>query len=181
MCMLFIRMHYMAANAIRYSLLLVVAVFACLVHAQNSCEDLRNTYLTITSASAQLGRTILSVDGSIGTDTSNCTVCRTLLGALEQGGSGNLTIHLAGGTLQLSSPLMLSEKSHIAILGNSSQQTVISCASLSTTDIAYPYVLVSGSNDILFANITFDGCGRNTSSVQLQESDQVVFQSCVFR
>lgn len=164
---------------IRYSsILIAVVVFACFVRAEDGCDDLRATYGQISNSSQQIDRTTVFVNAT----SPNCTTCLTLQGVLEQGGASNLTIYLGAGTVQLSSTLNITGKSGIAIIGSSSKQTtIVSCEPMSpTTGYVSTNVLVYGSYGIYFANITFDGCGLNTSSVVLQDSDQVVFDSCIF-
>lgn len=155
----------------------LAAAFIYLVRAQDGCDDLRTAvyYQIAASSSAQIGRRYLTVNGTVGTDSPNCTVCRTLQGALRQKGeSGNLTIFLSGGILQLSSPLNITGVSGLAIIGDREVPSVIRCAPSSN-------VLVNGSKGVYFANITFDGCSaRNTSSVVLQQSDRVVLDKCIF-
>eukprot|EP00731_Ephydatia_muelleri_P012527 Em0006g1421a len=162
-------------------IILIAAAFVYLVQAQDGCDDLRAVYYQVASISQQSGRRSLSVNGTVGTDSPNCTVCRTLQGALGQGSSGNLTVFLSPGIVQLSSPLNIIGMSGLAIIGDSKFPSVIKCApASSTTGNVSPNVFVSGSYGVYFANITFEGCGKDTSIVELQQSDQVVLDSCIF-
>lgn len=121
------------------------------------------------------------------TDSSAC-LCRgnpcatPRYALLGDGGSPlrNITLLLGAGVHRLDEGLSLHDASHISFIGV--ENTVVECgANPIFSNCSLLNVFINASSFIYFSGITFQNCQLGVPMVQIERSDNIIFEKCVFR
>lgn len=173
----------------------VVAVFFQ-VTTSSHCGTVESNWFTSTQMEYGNGFSIRHFDpaSSNNTSTNNTSClnytassqsCESLRHAIfgDSNSAENVTVYIAKGSHILHDGLQLNEAKFVSLISlEGPELTILECGKNPVFDeCQLKNVHLINSQYVLFSGLTFTKCQPLVAFVHVQDSDQVVFENCIFR